>query len=230
MFVALRHTSTLNTAAIFAMTPAMTAAVSAVLLKERLGPAARIALPIGLIGTIWVIVRGNPAALLSLELGAGDAIFFAATVALGIYGPLVKYLHRGEPMAQMTLWTLVTGAFWLLLLSVPRLFEVKWDMVSPTIYGGIAYLAVFSTLVTFFAIQWSSTVIGPTKAVSYTYLNPILVLIMGMALGEGDPPVATYPGFLLIVAAIYVLQTSGRRSLSRGAPNLPGVMISRRAE
>jgi drug/metabolite transporter (DMT)-like permease len=166
----------------------MTAAVSAVLLKERSGPAARIALPIGLIGTIWVIVRGNPAALLSLELGAGDAIFFAATVALGIYGPLVKYLHRGEPMAQMTLWTLVTGAFWLLLLSASRLFEVKWDMVSPTVYGGIAYLAVFSTLVRFFAIQWSSTVIGPTKAVSYTYLNPILVLIMGMALGEGDPP------------------------------------------
>lgn len=208
MFSALRHTSVLNTATIYTLTPVITAAVSAVLLKEKLSGAARIALPFGMIGAIWVIFRGDPAALISLRLGLGDGIFFAATIAMGFYVPLVKVLHRGEPMAQMTFWTLATGALWLLMLSAPRLSGVEWDAVPGVVYAGIAYLAVFTTVVTFFAIQWSTTVIGPTKVMSYTYLNPALVLLIGLALGQAAPPVATYPGFVLIVVATFVLQWS----------------------
>lgn len=218
MFAALRHTSALNAATIFALTPAITAAVSAVLLKEKLSGAARIALPFGMIGAIWVIFRGDPAALISFKIGLGDGIFFAATVAMGFYGPLVKYLHRGEPMARMTFWTLATGALWLLLLSAPRLFAVEWRAVPMAVYGGIAYLAVFTTLVTFFVIQWSSTVIGPTKVMSYTYLNPALVLVVGLAFGQELPPLATYPGLLLIVAATFVLQWSKPATLPVWVP------------
>jgi drug/metabolite transporter (DMT)-like permease len=208
MFSALRLTSTLNTAAIFALMPLITAAVSALLLKEKLNKASRIALSFGVIGVIWVVFRGDPVALLSLNLGLGDGIFLAGTIVMGFYGPLVKYLHRGEPMAQMTFWTLVTGALWLLVLSAPRLSEVAWDAVPITVYSGIAYLAVFTTLVTFFVIQWSTSVIGPTKVMSYTYLNPALVLVIGVVLGQDMPPPAIYPGILLTIVATLVLQWS----------------------
>lgn len=215
MFAALRHTSALNTATIFALTPAITAAVSALLLKERLSRAARIALPLGMIGAVWVIFRGDLEALIALKLGLGDGIFLAATIAMGCYASLIKYLHRGEAMAQMTFWTLVTGALWLALLSAPRIADVAWGAVPAAVFVGIAYLAVFTTLVTFFVFQWSATVIGPTKVMSYTYLNPILVLGIGLALGEAMPPLATYPGFVLIVAAIVVLQ--------RAKPSAPAI-------
>lgn len=208
MFAALRHTSALNTATIFALTPAITAATSALLLKDRLAGPARLALPLGLAGAVWVIFRGDWTALLSLKLGIGDGIFLAGTIALGIYGTLVKYLHRGEPMARMTFWTLTTGAFWLLLLSATRWSGITWSAVPGSVFAGIAYLAVFTTLVTFFIFQSSAKIIGPTKVMSYTYLNPALVLIIGLAFGEELPPLATYPGLLLTLAATLVLQTS----------------------
>ncbi|MCZ6885491.1 MAG: DMT family transporter, partial [Alphaproteobacteria bacterium] len=214
MFAALRLTSALNTAAIFALTPVITAAVSALLLKEKLNKASQVALPFGVIGAVWVIFGGEPAALLSLNLGMGDGIFLAGTIALGFYGPLVKYLHRGEPMAQLTFWTLVTGALWLLLLSAPSLSEVAWSAVPMKVYGGIAYLAVFTTLVTFFVFQWSATVIGPTKVMSYTFLNPTLVLAISIFLGQEVPPPALYPGLLLTFAATLVLQWSRPIALS----------------
>lgn len=209
MFTALRTTSALNTATIFALTPVITAGVSAFLLKERLNKASQIALPTGIIGAVWVIFRGDPAALLSLDLGLGDGIFFMGTIAMGFYGPLVKYLHRGEAMAQMTFWTLVSGALWLFILSAPRLSEVVWSAVPLTVYGGIAYLSVFTTLVTFFVFQWSATVIGPTKVMSYTYLNPALVVFLGVALGQEVPPLAVYPGLFLIFVATLILQWPG---------------------
>jgi drug/metabolite transporter (DMT)-like permease len=206
MFAALRFTSVLNTATIFTLTPAITAAVSAVLLRERLGRAARVALPVGMVGALWVIFRGDMGALLAMDLGQGDAIFLAACIAMGCYTPLLKLLHRGEPMARVTFWTLVTGAGWLFLLSPGRLGAVGWTTVPVAVYGGIAYLAVFTTLITFFIFQRSVAVIGPTRVMSYSYLNPVLVLLIGLGFGEPLPALATYPGLVLIVGATFILQ------------------------
>ena len=219
MFAALRLTSVLNTATIFSLTPAITAGVATVLLKEKLNSASKIALGTGIVGAVWVIFRGDPYALLSFDIGMGDGIFFMGTIALGFYGPLVKYLHRGEPMAQITFWTLVFGAVWLLFLSAPRLSEVVWSAVPITVYGGIAYLSVFTTMFTFFVFQWSATVIGPTKVMSYTYLNPVLAVAIGVALGQEVPPLTIYPGLFLTLIATLVLQRSRQiiPSLSKNA-------------
>ncbi|MBL4747620.1 MAG: DMT family transporter [Magnetovibrio sp.] len=205
MFAALRLTSALNTAAIFALTPLITAVVSGLLLKERLHKSSLFALPLGMVGAAWVIFRGNLVDVLSLNLGLGDGIFLMSTIAMGCYSPLVKYLHRGEPVAQMMFWILVTGAMWLFLLSAPRLTEVEWNMVPLPVYGGIAYLAVFTTLITFFIFQWSTTVIGPTRVMSYTYLNPALVIFIGVVFGQDLPSLAIYPGLLLTFMATLVL-------------------------
>lgn len=208
MFTALRTTSAINTAAIFALTPIISAGVSTILLKEKLNKLSKIALPIGLIGAVWVIFRGDLSAMLSLKLVGGDGIFFLGTIAMGFYGPLVKLLHRGEPMAQMTFWTLVSGGVWLFMLSAPRFSEVAWSTVPMMVYVGIAYLSVFTTLVTFFIFQWSTTAIGPTKVMSYTYLNPGLVVVIGIVLGHEAPPLAIYPGLLITLVATWVLQRS----------------------
>ncbi|MEO1248345.1 MAG: DMT family transporter, partial [Pseudomonadota bacterium] len=208
MFEALRLTSTLNTAAIFSLIPGMTAVLSFTFLRERLSGAALVALLVGLVGAVWVIFRGSPSAFLSMDLGRGDLIFFAGSVSLAVYGTLVKVLHRGEPMARMTLWTLLTGTVWLLILATPRFGTVEWSAVPTTVYLGVAYLAVFTTIVTFFAVQWSTAVIGPTKVMAYSYLNPSLVLLIGLLLGTESPPMITYPGIALTVAATFVLQRS----------------------
>lgn len=208
MFAALTRTTPLNTAAIFALNPIITAIFSMVLLRERLALPARIALPIGATGAVWVIFRGDPSALMALKIGAGDLIFLGGTVALAAYSTLVKVLHRGEPMARMTFWILATGTVWLFLLSLRSLGDVDWAGVPFGVFAGVAYLAVFTTIVTFFVFQWSTTQIGPTRVVSYTFLNPALVLTLGLMLGDSLPPLAAWPGVLLTIAATIVLQTT----------------------
>ncbi|MDX1742675.1 MAG: DMT family transporter [Ruegeria sp.] len=208
MFAALRTTTPLNTAAIFALHPIITATIAAVLLREKMSFSAQVALPIGAVGAIWVIFRGNPHAFFALEVGAGDLVFLAGTFALAAYSTLVKVLHRGEPMARMTFWILATGSVWLLLLSLPRLAEVQWTTIPTQVFAGIAYLSIFTTIVTFFALQWSTTRIGPTRVASYTFLNPALVLFIGLALGDSLPSMATWPGVMLAIVATVVLQAN----------------------
>ncbi len=205
MFAALKLTNPLNTAAIFALGPAITAFVAAILLREALPVMARIALPLGAVGAILVIFRGDPESLFAMELGVGDLIFLLGTLALSIYSTLIKLLHRGEPMAQMTFWTLATGTTWLLLLSLPSVVETDWQTVPAGVFAGIAYLSVFTTILTFFAFQWSTTQIGPTRVAAYTLLNPALVLVLGLSFGEEWPPLSTWPGVALtFIATIYL--------------------------
>ena len=213
MFEALRHTSALNGAAIFTLTPMITAWFASLILRERISKVACWALMAGMVGALWVVFRGDVEALLALDVGRGDLIFLAGTVSMGLYGPLVKRLHKGEPMAQMTFWTLVFGALWLVILATPRFGDVHWSGVGAEVYAGIAYLAVFTTIVTFFIVQWSTVRIGPAKAMSYTYLNPSLVFVIGLGMGTEAWTQNFIPGFLLSLVATSIF-------LGARAPNM----------
>lgn len=70
------------------------------------------------------------------------------------------------------------------------------------------HLSVFTTIITFFAFQWSTAQIGPTSVVSYTFLNPALVLLIGLPFGDGLVPLVTWPGVALAVTATVFLQST----------------------
>jgi drug/metabolite transporter (DMT)-like permease len=209
MFWALRYTTALNTSVIFALVPSISGGYALLLNNERLGRAHLLALACGLVGTVWVIFRGDPGQLLAMQWNRGDLIFFAGCCAMGLYTPLVKLLHQGEPMAVMTLWVLVTGCLWLLLLSGADLSRVDWGRVPLELWLGVAYLAVFTTIITFFLTQYAVPVLGPTRVMAYSYLYPGLVLVIELALGHGLPPLRVIPGVVVVLAAMFILQRHG---------------------
>lgn len=217
MFLALRSTTALNTSVIFTLVPGISGIYSAVILRERLGRYRLTALLLAMIGALWVIFEGDMQKLLHLQLGKGDLIFFYGCLFMAAYTPLVKLLHRGEPMAVMTFWVLVTGSFWLLVLGGNRLFSVNWQDIELLIWSGIIYLAIFCTIITFFLTQISTLSLGPTRVMAYSYLYPPLVLIIDWSLGHGLPPLKTIIGVLIIVPAMLIVQsgTSSRNQVKR---------------
>lgn len=150
MFLSLRYTSALNTSVIFALVPSISGGYALLLNGEHLGRGKILALICGLVGVVWVIFRGDPGQLLAMEWNRGDVIFLAGCFAMGLYTPMIKRVHRGESMAVMTFWVLVTGSLWLLLLSGGKLKGVEWSTVPGYVWVGIGYLAVFTTIITFF--------------------------------------------------------------------------------
>ncbi|MDW7774599.1 MAG: DMT family transporter [Desulfobulbaceae bacterium] len=207
MFLSLRFTTALNTSVIFTLVPGISGIYSAIILRERLGRYRLIALLLAMIGAIWVIFEGDIQKLLQLQLGRGDLIFFYGCLFMAAYTPLVKLLHRGEPMAVMTFWVTVTGSFWLLILGGNRLFGVPWQSIEPLVWYGIVYLAIFCTIITFFLTQISTLSLGPTRVMAYSYLYPPLVIIIDRFLGHGLPPLRTIIGVLIIVPAMLIVQS-----------------------
>ena len=206
MFESLRYTNALNTSVIFTLVPGISGIYSAIFLKERLGRGRLWALFFGMVGSLWVIFRGDLDRFLGLEVNYGDLLFLAGCFMMAAYTPLVKWLHRQESMVVMTFWVLATGSVWLLFLSFAGLGAVDWQGVELQVWTGIIYLAIFSTIFTFDLTHIATLYIGPTRVMAYSYFYPAFVLLINWGLGKGLPPLIIMPGVAVVTLAIITLQ------------------------
>jgi len=206
MFEGLKYTDALNTGAISTTIPGFTALYGAILMRERLGRYRIAALVLGMVGTLWVIFRGDPARLLALELNYGDGLFFAGCVSLGLYAALIPKLHRGEPVAVMSFWIMVIVAAMSALIANVDFARVAWAEVELSVVGSLVWLAIGPTIFTFFLIQSTSIAIGSTRVQSYSYLVPAFVLVLDWIFGRGLPTLMTIPGIVIVLLATLVIQ------------------------
>jgi len=206
MFESLRYTSVLNTGAIYTIVPSITAIFAFIVNREVTGKIRILGLIIGTIGALWIVFRGNIDSFLGLKLNYGDLIFIIGSLFLGLYNPLVKRFHRNEPMVLMTFWILLFGSLWLLLASVRDIMYIDWVNIKQNVYYGILYLALFSTLITFMVINFSTIRIGATKVAAYGFLTPVIVIVLSLLLGLEPFELITVPGLLLIIAAMFIIQ------------------------
>ncbi len=206
MFLSLRYTTALSTSAIFTLVPALSALYAMVLNKERLGRRRLAALFLGVPGAAWIVFGGDWQVFTSLAWNRGDVIFFAGCLCMGLYTPLIRLLHRGEPMAVMAFWVMVTGTCWLLPLAGADLFTLVWSEIPLRVWLGIAYLSVFSTIISFFITQYAILFLGPTRVMAYSYLYPALVLLIDLLSGGSWPGVKVLPGICIVLLAMLVVQ------------------------
>lgn len=210
MFEALKTTSAVSTGALFTTLPAITALSSWIVNRERTGLGKSVGLSLGTLGALLIVLKGN----VSTELGIseGDGLFFLGVIALGLYNALIKRLYSGEPTEIMTFWVIVFGALWLLLLSLSSFEQVIWQAVPGHVFGALFYLALFTTLISFFLLQFGTVKIGPTQVAAYSFLNPVFVLGLSLALGLAEFTLSMIPGLVLILLAMIIIQRGGREA------------------
>jgi drug/metabolite transporter (DMT)-like permease len=112
----------------------------------------------------------------------------------------------GAAGAQM-----IAGGVWMLLASrvlgehVPHAFE--WSSVAAW-----AYLVVFGSLVGFSAYSWLLAHSRPAVAMSYAYVNPVIAVLLGAALGGEHLGWATLGATALIGGGVMAAVVLGRRT------------------
>ncbi len=213
MFESLRYTSVTNTGALYTLVPAITAVFALFINRETTNKCRSFGLFLGTVGALWIVFRGDYGALMGLKLNYGDLIFVFGCLFLGLYNPLVKKFYSGEPMEVMTFWVLFLGAGLLLTVSIESLLSVEWHNVEGIVYGGIVYLSLFSTLITFFLLQLCVVKIGATKVAAYAFLTPIFVILMSIVVGMGEFEVVMLPGIFLVIAAMLIIQREPKLAL-----------------
>ena len=206
MFESLRYTSVINTGALYTIVPAITAVFAYFINHDQVNSGRKTGLLIGTIGALWIVFRGDLQAFLNLELNYGDMIFLTGCLFMGIYNPLIKRFYQGEPMEVMTFWVILLGALWLLILSFNQLDQIIWQNIDMKVYAGLMYLSVFTTLGSFFVLQYSTVKLGATKIAAYGFLTPVFVIILSVAIGLEAFEWVTLPGIGLVLLSMFMIQ------------------------
>ncbi len=202
MFEGLKTARPVSAAAVYATTPLVTAGFGWLLLGQRPSRRMAVAVWIAALGALWVIFRADLAALMSFQLGRGEAIYFLGCVAHSLYIPLIRILNRGESALVFTLGTVIGAMVGLTLAGLPVLVATDWAALPPIVWITILYTALFATAASFALTQFASLRIPAANVMAYTYLVPVWVILWEVALGAGGPPVMIVPGIALIFLAL----------------------------
>ncbi len=215
MFEALRLTSAVNTASLFTLVPLFSAAIAWPLVGQRTPPRHLAFMLLAAFGALWVISKGSLANALALRFGQGDLIFLAGCVSLAAFSPLIRRLDVGENLLSQTFWTLLTGTVMLALIGAGDLAVTDWPAVSAGAWSGIAYLAVFTTAVTFYLIKYASLRLPVAKVMSYNYLTPSFVVLIETIRTGGTPTPVVLIGAGITALAMVFLQFSATAASTR---------------
>ena len=205
MFEALRLTTAVSTATMFTLSPLLAAGFGYLLLSQRTSLATFTALSIGALGAVWVIFRADLGALLRFEIGRGEAIFAIGAVAHGAVPVLSRKLLGDVTPLQAALGTtvgalIVSGAY-----GFSDLVAVPFQSLPAQVWLVLLYLAVVTTAVTFFLVQYASKRLPGSKVMAYTYLVPSWVVMWDLAFNGARPAPAILLGIGCTIVALIML-------------------------
>jgi drug/metabolite transporter (DMT)-like permease len=205
MFVALRLTDPVSTGAVFTLMPLFAALFGRLFLGEVPRRLTVASLIIAAAGALWVIFKGDIAAMLAFKLGPGEAIFAVGVVCHAAYAPLVRRFNRGEPVLAFTLWTLAATGLVIAIYGAREIVATDWTALSRLFWAVILYLSIFTTAGTFFLLQFAAMRLPAAKVLAYTYLTPVMIILYEGLLGHGWASPRVLAGAAVTTAALAVL-------------------------
>lgn len=205
MFEGLKTAPPVSAAAVFTLTPILSALFGWMILRQATTGRMALALSVGAAGALWVIFRGDMAALIRFDLGRGEAIYFVGCAAHAVYVPLVRLLNRGERAMVFTFGTLVAGAVVLTLAGWGAIRATDWTALPGIVWVTLAYTTIFATAATFVLTQYAALRLPSAKVMAYTYLTPAWVILWQVALGHGAPGGRVALGVLAVMGALWLL-------------------------
>jgi drug/metabolite transporter (DMT)-like permease len=205
MFEGLKTAPPVSTAAVFTLAPVLAAGFGWLVLRQVATGRIALALAVGAVGALWVIFRADLGALLRLDVGRGEAIYFVGVALHALYTPMVRRLNRGEPPVVFTLGMLVAGLLVLTLYGWADIRATDWAGLPARVWVTLFYLSIAASAMTFVLLQYATLHLPSSKVMAYTYLVPSWVALWEIALGHGAPPLAVLVGVGLTVVALLML-------------------------
>jgi drug/metabolite transporter (DMT)-like permease len=172
------------------------------LLREPLGGTRALGVALSVLGALWVLGRGDPAAFAALEFGPGELLLVACIFVWSAYTLLGRVaLSTLSPLA-LTAYVMVAGS---LPVAIPAWLEqsslgaVTWDS-----WAAFAYLVLFGTVVPFLWFYEGVKTLGAARASQFINLVPPLAVIESVLLLGERFNSALLVGAGLVVVGLYL--------------------------
>lgn len=201
----------------FGLSPLWMALFGFVLYRERMSWVAAFGLGLGLLGMLYLY---SPSGAQNLPLV--PTIVGVFTSVAWAFGSMIQRRFRKTDVVQMSaLQMLIAGA---LLVSVALVSGAALSRAefTPAALGALGYLVVFGSIVGFSAYLWLMNNVPTTLGSTYSYVNPVVSLAIGIGLLHERFSAPLGFGAATIVAGVAIMMAAplvtakGRPAFERG--------------
>lgn len=186
--------------------------------RSVLRPARMIGLFVGFVGVAIIVIgpglaAGGTAGLIAI----GEVLLVAVCYAVA---PFIVARRLGDVPALGTV-TIALAAVGLFYLPIGFLTQTEVPTVQSTV--SLIALAVLCTAVAFIVFFALIDRVGPARAPLFTYLNPVVAIVLGvLVLGEEVTP-GLLIGFPIVILGCWLAATGGTVRTREAAGDLPPV-------
>lgn len=211
-FTGLQYSTAINCALVSSTTPAITAVLATILLREKMTIVQWIGILMSFFGILFLLTHGSLEAVMTLSFNYGDILYFASQICWAAYSILGrKIMAELSPMAT-TAWAGLAGA---VLTGVYAVWD-RIDLMPGVTASGVASMAYMTIGGGVLAMTWWNSgvkIVGPSKASIFFNIIPIAGMIFGVVfLGEPLGWSEVIAG-LWIIFGVY-LSSQGYKNLS----------------
>lgn len=182
--VGIPHITPMDCSILTAMSPIYTMGIAAIVIKEPITFQKAGGVAISFVGIIYLIVsrvvtpggvaESTPFGIFMIVLNS-----LSFSMYLGIFKPLIAKYSAVTFMKWIFLFSACVSAP----LSMKGLIATDWTTIPPIQYAELAFLIICATFVTYFLIPIAQKRIRPTLVSMYSYIQPIIAIVVSIALG-----------------------------------------------
>ena len=189
--------------------PLMIALLAALTLGERLTPLVQVSLGMAVAGTALLVVGSRGLAEISGRFGAGALLALAAGLSYAVYAVTAKrVLSHTAPLSVAAITFALAALFLAPILGFERVTSSDVIRAAPfLLYLGVGFTAIAYALFTLGLRRVPATVAGIVSLLEPLTAATLGVVVFGESLGARGSA-----GAILLIAALLLLQTGGRRS------------------
>lgn len=205
MFVALKYTTTVSTAAIFTLLPLFAAIMERLFLRKKSPLLIWLALISSGCGAIWIIFEGSIIGLLQFRFEKGEAIFLVGTIVYASYAIIQPKLFKGENIYVTTLGVLAAGSIILAISLILQQSSFIVDKITFEVFWVIFYLSIFASIGSISCLNYASPRLSAPVVSAYTLLVPFWVILNDFVFFKIAPNMNMIVGAMLIALGLLIL-------------------------
>jgi len=215
-YMGLKHTTAVSGSILNSFVPVIIIAIAWAFLGQRLRASQWAGVAISLTGVLSIVGRGDPMVILALRFNVGDLWIILSMLLWALYTVCLRWrppdLH---PLALLGANAIV-GVVAMLpvyLWSLAQGLHVNW---TPQALAGLAYAAVFPSVVGF--IFWNNAVarVGPNQAGMFMHLMPVFASLLAIVLLGEQLHLFHVAGMALIFCGIWLTSRTDNRAAEAG--------------
>jgi len=196
----------------FALSPLFMAIFAFAFYRERLSPLAIVGVCLGLAGMVYLYSPSG-----AQHLPAIPTILGVVASVAWAFGSIAQRRLRSSDVVQMSAMQMLCASGVLAIMAIVSREPLTAAAFTPTALGALAYLIIFGSVVGFSAFLWLLNNVPTTLASTYSYVNPVVSLAIGIGLLH-EPfswRLAVGAGVIVLGVAVMMISPQPRVPLAR---------------